>query len=127
MFEEGISQIILKEINKKLNTKVEVRTIKFSLIKMFPQASIELKDINIYSSSSFSRNDLPAVNTDTLLSAERLILSIKLTSLIKKNYIIDKIVLDKASVSVYSDSLRNSNIKIWPEAMNNDTSSPVWN
>jgi hypothetical protein len=97
-------QIILAEIGKKLNIEVSVKEINFSLFKNFPDASLELIDIQ-------TNEKLPG-NIDPLLKARKLYLLFDIFDIITGNYTIEKIVLNEASMNlvVLNDSLNNFSI-----------------
>ena len=59
-YEDEIEQIAVQNINKQLRTPIEVQDIEFSLIKKFPYASLELKNLVI----------LDGFQEDTLLQVE---------------------------------------------------------
>ena len=60
-YEDEIEQIAVQNINKQLRTPIEVQDIEFSLIKKFPYASLELKNLVI----------LDGFQEDTLLQVEK--------------------------------------------------------
>ncbi len=111
LFEKQITRLFIDEINKNIITRADVEQVSFSLLKNFPQASIELKNITI--ASPFT---LPGEQNNPdkdLLRAEHLHVSLKLTHLIKKNYTVDRIYLKKGYVNILTGSDGKSNLNIW--------------
>lgn len=104
LFEKDISRIFIGELNKKLTTNVHTEELDFSLIKRFPRASISLEDIFIHS---------PQQENDTLLYADRLILELKITELIKGNYVIDRVDIRNGKINITRDADGKTNTEIW--------------
>ena len=64
IYEDKITQYVVSGFNKQISTKAEVRDVKLSFLKKFPDASLELKDVVI----------LSLQHPDTLLQAKKLYL-----------------------------------------------------
>lgn len=114
LFEKQITRLFINEINKNMITRAEVEQVSFSLLKNFPQASIELKNITI--ASPFSLPEEQENSNRDLLRAEHLYVSLKLTHLIKKNYTVDRIYLKKGYVNILTGSDGKSNLNIWEKS-----------
>ncbi|MCD4769815.1 MAG: hypothetical protein K8R35_06585 [Bacteroidales bacterium] len=111
LFEKQITRLFIKEITKNIITRAEVEQVNFSLLRNFPQASIEMKNITIVSPFNLPGDQ---ENSDRdLLRAEHLFVSLKLTHLIKKNYTVDRIYLKNGSVNILTGYDGKSNLDIW--------------
>ncbi len=100
-FGDKAKQIIVSEIGKKLNIEVSVREINLSLFKNFPDASLELNDIQ-------TNESLPN-NIDPLLKARKISLLFDIFDILTGDYTIEKIVLDNASLNlVVLNDLQNN-------------------
>ncbi|MFP4488849.1 MAG: hypothetical protein ACLFN1_06055, partial [Bacteroidales bacterium] len=121
LFEKDISGIFLKELNKRLNTTVSTGEMNFSLLKRFPQASIDIDDFLILSPGIPGEDGLYQQQTDSLLYAGRITLSLKITELIRKNYIIDRIDISRGKIKLLSDSEGKLNTGIWKKQPDSDT------
>ncbi len=124
IFEKNISAIFVRELNKNLSTSLSTGEMNFSLIKKFPQASIEIN--NILVKTPEQENNKPETSlSDTMLYAGKLILSLKLTELIHKNYIIDGLDINNGIINIrkYSSGLMNT--AILKKNTENDDSSFV--
>ena len=78
VYKDKIKTAVLNELNKNLNTPIEVGQINFSIVRKFPYASLELENILII--DSFQK--------DTLLSTEKLFVKFNLLNLYNNNYTI---------------------------------------
>ena len=67
VYQDEIEQLAIQNINEQLRTPIQVDDIEFSLIKKFPYASLELKNLMV----------LDAFRKDTLIQAEKLFLKLK--------------------------------------------------
>lgn len=122
LFEKDISGIFLKELNKRLNTTVSTGDINFSLLRRFPQASIIIDDFLLLSPVIADEDGSYQQQTDTLLYADRITLSLKITELIRKNYIIDRIDISRGKINLHSDSQGKLNTSVWKKQSKSDTS-----
>ena len=87
---DKISSIVIEELNKKLNVKVSVQNVDFSVFKRFPDASIRLSGVVAHSSSTFNKKEFDK-DADTLLVAKQLYLQFNILDILRKNYKISKI------------------------------------
>ena len=108
---DKISSIVISELNKRLNVKVTVGSIEFSMFKHFPNASINLNDITIYSSETFNRNEF-AENPNILMTSKNLALQFNILDLLKKKYDINKITIVDSRLNLFIDKKGNNNFKI---------------
>lgn len=112
IYEDEVSQYIVEEVNQNLNAKIDVEEINFSLLRKFPNASLEFKSVTAYSSSLLNKTIL-GYHTDTLFFAKRLFLELNLFDLIRKNYKIKNIHFDKGIINVFIDQYGNENYRFW--------------
>ncbi len=122
LFEKDISRIFLKELNKRLNTTVSTGEMNFSLLRRFPQASIDIDDFLILSTFPDDEEGSYQQERDSLLYAGKITLSLKITELIRKNYIIDRIDISRGKINLLSDSQGKLNTAVWKKQPENDTS-----
>lgn len=123
IFRDGISKIFINELNKSINTTVTISRVNFSLLRNFPLASVEFKDVRIDSP------DNPLLITDSLsadrplLEATSLYASFRIMDLIRKKYNIEKIEIYKSFlfIDTYHDNINN--LDIWKN--NNRSKSSV--
>lgn len=115
VYSDEVKQKIVAEINKSLKTEISVGEVNFSVIRKFPNASLEFRDVLIKPVHSFNKKDFPGHSVDTLISAKRLFLEFNLKSLITKKYTIRSIQLEEGLVNVMVDAQGNENFRFWEE------------
>ena len=115
--EDKVASIFLNELNKNINTKVEVGSSKLSLFRKFPMASFEFKNILIHSSYSFDKRIFNGADTDTLLYAKALSLEFKMTDIYKGKYIIESINISNGKMTLLSDKFGMTNYEITDESI----------
>ena len=108
---DKISQIVITELNKRLNVKVAVGSIDFSVFKHFPYASVSLNDVVVYSSETFNKKEF-SDNPDIFLQAKHLSLQFNIMDLLRKKYNISKIYLTDSKLSVFLDKHGKNNFQI---------------
>lgn len=101
VYEDKIEKLVITEINKNLEARVNVGDISFSVLKDFPFATLQFKDVIIVKNEKREN--------DTLLHAGSLFLNFNIIDLIRKNYILKHIAIKDASLNlqVYSDDTDN--------------------
>jgi len=113
-FEDRIANYAIRELNQQIRTPVRAEKINFTLLRKFPDASIRFR--NAYVSSvkeDYAENQFHELNTDTLLFAEEIYLQFKLIPLIKDQYIIQEVQVNKGKLNIYTDLEGNDNYRFW--------------
>src|SRR5688572_1144566 len=101
-----IKQIIVGELNKSLKSPVQVQDIELSLLRHFPYAAIELKQVNAL--------DAPATGKkEPLLQAERISLLFNMSGLFSRDVAVKKVVMKNGWLHVRIDKEGNDNYHIW--------------
>lgn len=118
LYQDEIKKRLVEELNKQINTEIFISTIDFSLLKKFPNATIELSNVLVKDAWK-NKEQLK----DTLLYAEKFFLQMSLFDLFKKNYEIKYIELNKSKISVKFDKLGSDNLHVFKEVETNETSS----
>jgi len=109
---DQVGDIILNSVNKNIPTKIHVGTFRLSLLKKFPIASLELKNVTLLSSSGFKKQEFWDINTDTLLYAGNLSVDFKITDIIKGVYNIERIGIKNGKVTLLTDSAGQTNYRL---------------
>ena len=122
IFESEISGLFVKELNKNLNTTIQVGKLNFSLLKRFPRASIELNNIYIKSPDTEGENSSYSY-PDTLIFAGKMVLTLKITELIQKNYSIDRIDIDGGKINICKGPTGKLNTNVLKKTARADTST----
>ncbi len=107
MFQDKIVALIKETINNNVNAKVEFADANLSLLKNFPKASVELKDVLVTNFEPFQG--------DTLLYSETIKLKLKLTEVFKASsgkLNINSFTIDNSLVRIHVDKDGNANYDI---------------
>jgi hypothetical protein len=118
LLQDKVAVIILNSLNKSLSTKLDVGNVRLSFLKKFPKASLELKDVVVWSSSDFIKTGFKGINTDTLLAAKNVSVEFKITDIIKGNYNIESVGARNGKINFFTDhaGFINYNISVKKES-----------
>ena len=81
-----LKAFVMEQINERLDSKVDVDEISVRVFHKFPNTSIQLQNVTVWSTHNFSTSDFDGPGADTLLSAKNINVSFNLLSLIRKKY-----------------------------------------
>ena len=104
-----VAGIVLNTLNNNFATKISTESYRLSLIKKFPKATIELKNVLVLSSHGFDASAFRGLNTDTLLSAALASVDLRTIDMIRGNYTFTKITVRSGKLSLYTDSSGRTN------------------
>ncbi|MFV0470670.1 MAG: AsmA-like C-terminal region-containing protein [Paludibacteraceae bacterium] len=91
LFQGKIIEAAKKELNKQLNAQVDFKKLSISLLRNFPNASLNIKDLHIIGVDSFS--------TDTLLYSKDINLVVNLKSLFSDTgYEVKKVTITDSKI-----------------------------
>ena len=99
--QDELEQAVIKEINKRLKSTINIGDIEFSVIKNFPFASVELN--NILAIDAFQK--------DTLCEIELLELKFNILDLYNNIFIIQELTLKNGFTSKLRDFYKMNVIK----------------
>ncbi|NMC37718.1 MAG: hypothetical protein GYA41_05295 [Bacteroidales bacterium] len=102
--QDRVAGVIIKTLNRNLLTKIEIGSYRLSLLKKFPKASFELKNVIVYSSPDFERSGFRGINTDTLLAAGDASVDFKMISLLRGIYSFKTITVRSGNLNLYTDT-----------------------
>jgi hypothetical protein len=115
IMQERVSAIILSSLNKSLSVKVEAKSVRFSFLRKFPKASIQLKNALVHSSEGFNTLSAESERRDTLLFAGSLFIKLNPVKVIRGIYTIDELSLNDGVVYLLTDSTGKINYKLTRE------------
>lgn len=92
LFKDEIKDLVVEQVNKSLNAKVDIGDVDLSFIRNFPSASVLVKDVCVVGKDSFAR--------DTLLSLEEASVVVNIKSFInsENGYQVNKVVLTRPNI-----------------------------
>lgn len=108
IYEDEVKASMVDELNKHLNAEIKIQpqNIDLTVIRTFPNASIDFKDAMCYEVSKKEKRD-------TLFTAELIALQFNLMDLFNKKYDIQKIDLSDLDLRLKVDKKGNENYIIW--------------
>ncbi len=112
-YKDKIVGLVVDEINKKLQTQVDVKEISFTVFKHFPDASLVFSNVLIHSPKNFPNRDFHRINTDTLLFAKNLSLDFNLIDIIKKKYNFHRIAVENGYFNLFIGKNGKNNLNIF--------------
>ncbi|OFX17795.1 MAG: hypothetical protein A2033_18490 [Bacteroidetes bacterium GWA2_31_9] len=122
-YSDKVTTLVISELNKRIDTEVTTDKVSFSVLKKFPNASIEFENITIKSSKNIHKNDFKKTNADTLLQAKSLFLEFNIIDIIKENYTIKKINIENGKINILTDFYGEDNFQLWRNEIEKDNSS----
>jgi AsmA-like C-terminal region len=123
---DNLKTYVMEEINERLDSSVDVEEITVKVFQKFPNTSIQLKNVSIWSSHNFNTRNFSGPGADTLLYAENVNVSFNLIGLIRKKYNIKQLEIKTGILHLYTDSSGEINYQISPrEKRGKKESSPV--
>lgn len=123
VYEDDVKDLIIKELNKHLNTEVRVepKNIDLTIVRSFPNCALEFKNILALETTEQKKKD-------TLLYAGRLALEFNIKDLFNKNYTIKQIVVTDAIAKMKIDKNGKENFSVWKSGQSvNGSDSLVFN
>ena len=120
VYENDIKQVILGELNKNLKAEVKIKpeNIQLTIIKSFPDCSIQFSEVLILEA-------LPIKKRDTLLFAHQLNLHFNVMNIWNKKYDIEKIKLKDAYANLHVFKNGNNNYTFWNNSNKNQNNDSV--
>ena len=125
---EGLTNYIIKEVNKQIVVKVDVDEVNLRLFKKFPYASIELNNVVAFTDEYFTPKIL-GYKTDTLFSAKNVFLQFHLIDILTKKYKIKHVLFDNAKINLFVNNKSETNYNFVEKTDNqkSDSASYVLN
>jgi len=109
ILQNRVGGIVLHSLNSTLQTKIETESYRLSLIKKFPKATVELKNIRVHSSPGFDKSAFRGINTDTLLKARSASVDFRMLDLIRGAYTFTRIGIRNGELNIFTDASGNYN------------------
>lgn len=104
-FEDDVKKYAVEQINKEINTKIEVKDIKLSLFKKFPMASLEFVDVRCLEVSEKEEKE-------NLLEAKSVFLEFRIWDLFNGKYKFKKLSIENGKLDLEVDTYGKNNFDI---------------
>ncbi len=108
--ENKITDIALKKVSKNIKAPVTIDEVSFNLLRKFPYATIELYGVTVNSLEQCVFQDSLITTSNTILSLEKLYVSVKSKPLLKSKFEIMKIDVKGAQLNYNVDTAGITNI-----------------
>ncbi|MBU8893687.1 MAG: AsmA-like C-terminal region-containing protein [Bacteroidales bacterium] len=112
IFEDEVSQYLVEELNEYLLSEIEVGEINFTVLKKFPKATLEFKDVIAFTKKGYE-GEIRGINTDTLFYAGNIYVQMSLANVFSKNYNISSLSFDQGKINLFTDKYGNPNYIFW--------------
>lgn len=106
IYEDKVKSFIVEQINKNINTKVDVKEVNFSVFKKFPYASLEFEQVTAEEVTKKAKKG-------ELFNAQSIYLQFNIIDILKENYIIKKVEINNGMVNLKIDKYGNDNYHFW--------------
>lgn len=117
-YQDEVKEYVIGELNKQLNAQVIVdgKDIDFTVIKNFPLASVDFKNVKALD-AGVSRNK------DTLFKAGEISMQFNIIDIFNKNYRIRRLEISDVNLRVRIDKNGNDNYHFWKESADTTNTS----
>ena len=116
MYNGEIIQYVKQEVREQYGMNSDFKKSEITIFSDWPNASLVLHEIQL-------RDTLDILNNKPFLNAEKIILSLKIIPLLKKEFNFNTIVIKKAIVQIWIDSSGRSNVSFLKQDGLKDTSA----
>lgn len=120
-YEDEVSLYLVEELNDHISAKIEVDKVKFSVLKKFPKASVELENLVAYSPEGYFKK-IQNFNTDTLFAAQSIFVQFNLADLLNNKYHITDIHFNRGDIRLFVDHLGDANYIFWEQKTDQEKS-----
>jgi hypothetical protein len=112
-YQDEVKQLIIDEVNKHVNTEIRVSDISFSVLRKFPRASVEFKDVLIKVPEGYDHSEVRRDGSDTLFTAQTLFMQFNVRDIFRKHYRITSINARNGVLYLAVNSREQENFRFW--------------
>ena len=113
IFEDELTRYTVDGLNRHIRTEVEIKDVKLSFLRKFPDATLEFRDVFMASVPGFNSAVFEGQDTDTLLMADHLYLRFNIIKLLKRQFTVREVKVQSGKLSMYIDREGNNNYQFW--------------
>jgi len=124
---EELQEYVIEQVNNRIDSTIDVKEVSVRVFHKFPNTSILLEDITIWSSHNFDYRNFEGTGSDTLLTAETLSLSFNLFGLMRKKFNVRQLELKNGTLHLYTDKSGEGNYKMITKKKKGDKNDPLVN
>jgi len=112
---EELQEHVMELVNQRLDTKTQVEDVSIKVFHKFPNTSLVLKNVTVWSSHNCNILEFEQTGADTLLTAKSVSISFNLLSMMRKKFEIRQIEIRDGSLQLLTDSDGEGNYKLRKE------------
>ena len=112
-YQDEIKKLMISEINKHVNSEIKVKDISFSVLRRFPSASVEFKDVLVKVPVGYLQDEKYRPNSDTLFSAKNLFLQFNIRDIFRKQYRVTTINARNGVLYLSVNTEGQENFRFW--------------
>jgi len=118
---------VMDQVNERLESTIDVEEVSVKVFHKFPNTSLLLENITIWSSHNFSSRNFDGPGADTLLTAESLSMSFNMFSLARRKFDVRKLEIKNGVLHLYTDLSGNGNYVILAHEKKKRKNDPLIN
>ncbi len=107
--QDKIVDVLINEINRKVDTKIDVGEVSMSFWERFPSISVKFQDVVVHSSVEYSGTE-----ADTLLFAQHLFFDLNVRTLVSQTPKISRLSVVNGFITLATDRHGRNNYDIFP-------------
>ncbi len=112
-YQDEVKQLMISQVNKHIRTEVRVGDLSFSVLRKFPRASLEFRDVLILVPDGYNQNADAGIDSDTLFTARSLFLQFSLKDIFRKDYRISTIHAVNGVLYLAVNTDGQENFRFW--------------
>jgi len=109
---EDLKLYVMEVINNRLDSTIDVEEIDVKVFQKFPNTSLRLEGVTVWSSHNFDAFNFSSPGADTLLVAKTVNVTFNLLGLIRKKYNIRQLEIKDGILHLYTDHKGEVNFKL---------------
>jgi hypothetical protein len=115
-YQDEVRRLLLNELNKHIETEISVGNVSFSVLRKFPQGSLEFRDVIIKAPEGYKFEYVSGISADTVLTARRLFLQFNIRDIFRQKYNIKRIHASGGVINLAVNSDNEENFRFWRTA-----------
>jgi len=109
---DELQEYVMEQINQRLDTRAQVDEISVKVFHKFPNTSLVLENVVLWSSHNCNILEFKELGADTLLTAESVSLSFNLLAMMRKKFKIRQVEIRQGSLQILTDSQGEGNYRM---------------
>lgn len=119
-YQDEVRRMLLNELNKNIETEISVGNVSFSVLRKFPQGSLEFRDVIIKAPAGYKFEYVSGISADTVLAARRLFLQFDIRDIFRQTYNIKRIHASGGVINLAVNSDNEENFRFWRSTADSD-------